>query len=88
MPPSTTTRIATPPDVKELIERAAWKAGVIGALNVATQILAVRFVVLISVVGGIALTCLALFSPDPYKLGALAIYTLSVVGPAVWLAGR
>jgi hypothetical protein len=71
---------------KEFIHRTAWKAGVLGALNLATQILAIRFVVLTAIVGGISLTWLALGQPDPYRLGALAIYCGFVVLPTVWLA--
>jgi hypothetical protein len=75
----------TPPNL-EYVHRAAWKAGVMGAVNVLTSVLAVRFTVLIAVAGGIVLTSMALSSPDPYKLGTLAIYGLLVVLPVVWMA--
>jgi len=82
----------TPPNLtaltQELAHRAAWKAGVIGALNVAIALVAVRLIVLVAVVGGIALTWLALGEPDLMRLGALGIYTLAVVVPTVWLASR
>lgn len=59
-----------------------------GALNVAVTVLSVRLVVLVAVAGGIGLTWLALQEPDPLRLGALAIYTVAVVIPCIWLAGR
>jgi hypothetical protein len=80
---------ATPPNPHtEYVHRAAWKAGVLGALNVAVAILAARLVVLVAVIGGIVLTWLALAVPDPVRLGALGIYCVAVVIPAVWLASR
>jgi hypothetical protein len=51
-------------------------------------VLALRMIVMIAIVGGIALTWLALRDPDPYRLGALAIYAVSIVLPTIWLAGR
>jgi hypothetical protein len=73
---------------QEYIHRAAWKAGLLGALNVATAILAARLVVLVAVGGAIVLTWLALAVPDPVRLGALGIYCVAVVIPCIWLAGR
>jgi hypothetical protein len=88
IPPST-PRTTSPPNLQqEYIHRAAWKAGLLGALNVATAILAARLVVLVAVIGGIALTWLALAVPDPVRLGALGIYCVAVVIPSVWLASR
>ena len=72
----------------EVIHRMAWKAGVMGALNVIAALLAARMIVLVSVSGGIALTWAALGQPDPWRLGALAIYSLAIVVPSVWLASR
>jgi len=72
----------------EQIHRAAWKAGVLGALNVIVLVTAVRLILLVSVCGAIALAFLALQQPDPYRLGTLTIYTLLVVGPVVWLSSR
>jgi hypothetical protein len=68
------------------MERAAWKAGLLGALSTATALLSQRLIVLVSTVGGIGLTYLGLHDPDAYKLGALAIYAVGVVLPVVWLA--
>jgi hypothetical protein len=73
---------------RERIERAAWKASVLGALNFVTAILAVRLILLVSVAGATALTWLALQQPDPYRLAALGVYAAVVVVPLVWLAAR
>jgi hypothetical protein len=75
-------------ETAELMDRAAWRAGVIGAINAVTAILAIRMIVMMSVLGGIGLTFIALGEPDPYRLGALTIYTVAVVMPVVWLASR
>jgi hypothetical protein len=85
---TTTTTNATPPDQQEFLHRSAWKAGVLGALNVVTAVLAVRLILLVCVCGAIALAYLALMQPDPYRLGALAIYAVAVVLPLVWLSAR
>jgi len=83
-----TTRTTTFRPAAPDIERAAWKAGVMGALNLATQILAVRLTLLVAVAGGIALTWLAIGAAEPYpRLVALAIYGGTVVMPLVWLTG-
>ena len=60
----------------------------LGTLNVLAMVLGARLVVLVAVVGAIALTWTALVSPDPFKLGVLAIYGAAVVLPSIWLAGR
>jgi hypothetical protein len=88
--PTATTTTATPQNnlPQEYIHRAAWKAGLLGALNVVTAVLAVRLILLVSVCGAIALAYLALTQPDPYRLGALAIYAVVVVLPMVWLSAR
>lgn len=59
-----------------------------GALNVVIAVLAVRLILLVCVCGAIALAYLALMQPDPYRLGALAIYAIAVVLPLVWLSSR
>lgn len=82
-----TTTAPTPPSA-ELQSRAAWKAGVLGALNILAIILAIRLTLLVAIGGAIALTLIAIRAPDPYRLGALAIYAVAVVIPAVWLASR
>lgn len=82
----------TPPQLsqqqQEYIHRAAWKASVLGAINVLVLVVSVRIIVLVAVGGGIILTSTALSSPDPWRLGVLAIYSLAVVVPVVWLASR
>jgi hypothetical protein len=84
-----TTTTATPPNLhQEYIHRATWKAGVLGALNLATAILAVRLTLLVSVGGAIGVAYLVLKEPDPYRLGALAVYAGVVVVPLIWLAAR
>jgi hypothetical protein len=84
-----TTATTTPTDFqREYVHRAAWKAGMLGALNVATAILAVRLTLLVSVVGASGLTFLVLQNPDPYRLGALGIYAVVVVVPLIWLTAR
>lgn len=59
-----------------------------GALNVATAILAVRLTLLVAVLGANALTFLALRDPDPYRLAALLVYAAVVVVPVIVLAAR
>ena len=81
--------IRIPPDLRqEYIARTAWKQGVIGTLNLATAILAIRLILLLAVLGAIGLTWLALAQPEPLRLGAVGLYSASVVLPLVWLAGR
>lgn len=70
----------------EALSRAAWQRGVLGAVNMLAMVLAARLIVLVAVAGGISLTWLALQSPDPMRLGALAIYCVAVVIPTVFLA--
>jgi hypothetical protein len=66
----------------------AWKQGVLGAINVATAILAVRLILLLAVAGAVFLALEALATAEPLRLAALGVYTLSVVLPLVWLAAR
>lgn len=87
--PTTTIPVQTQLEFqKEVLTRTAWRASVLGALNVITAVLAVRLIVLVGVGGGIALTYIALQQPDQWRLGALAIYGVLVMVPVVWLAGR
>ena len=60
----------------------------IGGLNVAAAILAVRSILLMSVLGSVGLTVMAVMAPDPIRLGAVALYTVTVVLPLVWLGSR
>ena len=59
-----------------------------GALNALFVILAVRTILLVAVIGAIWLTLIAVERPDPWRLGALAIYCVVVVVPTTWLASR
>jgi hypothetical protein len=79
----------TPPNLQaEYIHRVAWKAGVLGALNLATAVLAVRVILLLAVVGAAVLAVLTLRTGQPAALAVLGIYTVSVVCPLVWLSSR
>ena len=66
----------------------AWKAGVLGSINVLAIVLAVRLGLLVAIVGAICLTYIAIQAPDPLRLGALAIYCAFVLLPTTWLASR
>lgn len=82
------TNAQTSSDVAELQARAAWKRGVLGAINVLALVLAGRVLVLVAIAGAIFLTWLSLGNPDPYRLTALGIYCAAVVMPCVWLASQ
>lgn len=84
--PSSTPSFSQDALHREYIHRAAWKAGVLGALNVATKILAVRLTLFAAVLGAIALAYLVLRDPTPYALGVLGVYAAVVVVPLIWLA--
>lgn len=84
-----TTTAPTPPKLQgEYIHRAAWKASVMGSLNVLVAVVAIRFALLVAIVGAIVLTYITIASPDPWRLAALGVYTALVVLPATWLASR
>jgi hypothetical protein len=93
-----TTATATPPKPNpqqaEYIHRAAWRAGLLGAINVLVAVVAVRLVLLVAVVGALVLarTALDVSSTAPiYQQAALVmlgVYCLTVVVPLVWLASR
>jgi hypothetical protein len=86
---TTTPTTATPPDLhQEYIHRSAWKSGVLGALNLATAILAVRLILLISVCGAVWLASRVLAEPDLYRLISLGAYLVGAVVPLVLLAAR
>src|SRR5580693_3244082 len=89
-----TTTTATKPPVPretEFIHRAAWKAGVMGALNLLAVVLAVRLVLLVAVIGALWLAKLALDVPVTMQMPALVmlgVYCLTTVIPLVWLSSR
>ena len=72
----------------ELLSRYAWRQGLFGALAAINQVLAIRAVLLVSVVGAIFLAYLALAQDDVFRLGVLAIYCAVVVAPVVALTYR
>lgn len=51
-------------------------------------VLAARSILLLATIGGAALTWLALAQPDVRRLAALAIYTVTIELPLVWLASK
>jgi hypothetical protein len=83
---TTTAKTSSTPD--EFQNRAAWKAAVLGSLNVLFVILAVRAILLVAVIGAIYLTIIATTTPDPWRMGAVAVYAIIVVVPLTWLAAR
>jgi hypothetical protein len=93
-----TTTAQTPPtppkptvQQAEYIHRAAWKASVLATLNVLVAVVAVRFVLLLAVVGAFVLAKLSLDVAEPVKTPALimlGVYCATVVLPMVWLASR
>ena len=76
----------------EYVHRAAWKAGVMGALNLLAVVLAVRLVLLVAVIGALWLAKLSLDVPTgPMQMPALimlGVYCGAVVIPMVWLSSR
>lgn len=98
MPWTQPTTIQQPPSLTQDLQQAtlkagqdlraaAWKAGVLAAINVAVRILSARMIVLVAVVGAIALTWIALHGSADYRqLIALGVYCGFVVVPAVVLA--
>jgi hypothetical protein len=94
VPPPPPTRPPTPSGTASSTanrrerEFLAYKAGVIGAVNVLTRMLAVRAILLVSIGGAIALTWLCVENPDPYRLAALMIYSASTVVPMIVMSLR
>lgn len=89
--PTTTSSISsqtTTSSSDELIARAAWQRGVFAAFSVAIKILAARAILLFAVLGAIGLAVLAISGGDYPRLAVLGLYTITVCGPLVWLAGK
>lgn len=85
--PSAST--TTPPKIEqEYVERKAWRQGVLGALNILAVVLAVRLVLLLATIGAFILALIAIRDPDPFRLGALVIYSVGIVIPCIWLSSR
>ena len=57
-------------------------------LNVLSTVLAVRFTLIVAVVGAIWLALLTIQAALPFQLAALGIYGLLVVVPLIWLSSR
>jgi hypothetical protein len=75
----------------ETASRAAWRNGVMGALNLLAVVLAVRLVLLVAVIGALWLAKLALDVPIAMQMPALVmlgVYCATVVIPMVWLSSR
>ena len=88
---SSTPKAPTVSQTGEYQHRAAWKAGVMGAINLLAIVLAVRLVLLVAVIGALWLAKLALDVPQPVQQAALimlAVYCVTVVLPMVWLSSR
>ena len=85
---SSTLSPATTTSSDELVSRLAWRNGVLGALTVAIRILAARAILLFAVLGAIGLAWLALSSSDYVRMAALALYTITVVVPLIWLSSK
>jgi hypothetical protein len=84
---TTKTATSSTPNT-EFQHRAQWKTAVLASLNVLFVILAVRAILLVAVIGAIYLTIIATTTPDPWRMGAVAVYAVIVVVPLTWLAAR
>lgn len=73
---------------QEYVHRAAWKAGVLGSLNVLFAVIAARFILMLAIIGAVALAWVGIGNPDPWRAAILAAYAVLVVIPMVWLASR
>ena len=88
---NTTPKPAVSRETGEYQHRSAWKAGVLGSLNLLAIVLAVRLVLLVAVIGALWLAKLALDVPAPLQIPALVmlgVYCATVVIPMVWLSSR
>jgi hypothetical protein len=87
--PSISTTTTPQPDIDAFKRNALqWRQGLIASLNVAAAILAVRLILLLAVMGAIALAWVALQAHDLLRLAVLAVYTVTCVGPLIWLSSR
>lgn len=77
--------LTIPPE--QLAANRAWRRQVIASANVLWQILAVRILALVGIIGAGLLTWVSEMNPDAYKLGLLGIYC-GGVSLVVWLASR
>lgn len=72
----------------EALERAAWRAGIIGSLQGAIAVASARILLLFVCIGAFVLAWRALATGNPMALIAAACYDVGVVLPAVWVALR
>lgn len=84
----TGTPTQTTPQSNPLVQLIQWKAGVIGALNVMSAILAARMILLVAVAGGIGLAWIAVHDANLMRLGVVGVYAIAIVIPLVWLTSR
>lgn len=87
MATAATTTAAKPPS-QEAMSRAAFRSAVIGTVNVLLIVLAIRLILLVAVGGAVALTFLAMQTPDLWRVVAAAVYAITIVCPLIWLSGR
>ena len=88
---SSTPKAPTVSRETEFVTRAAWRNGVMGALNLLAVVLAVRLVLLVAVLGALWLAKLAIEVPPSVQMPALVMlgtYCLTTVIPLVWLSSR
>ena len=89
--PTTSSTPKVSRETGEYVHRAAWKAGVLGSLNLLAVVLAVRLVLLVAVIGALWLAKLAIEVPPSVQMPALVMlgtYCLTTVIPLVWLSSR
>jgi len=93
-PPTPTPTIAnsttssTRIDADELISRAAWQQGLLGALAAINRVLAARAILMLAMVGAIGLAVMALLQGDYLRLAVLGTYLIGGLLPLVWLSSR
>lgn len=85
--PTTATTTSSKNEL-ELVHRTAWRAALIAGFNVAALILATRLILLLAVLGALGLTWIAAQGGTPMQLGAVGLYTCTVILPLVWLSSR
>ena len=61
---------------------------VLQVIGVLAQVLAVRIMLLLSVIGTFALAWRAMSAPTPMALMVVLLLAVSTVGPLAWLTGR
>lgn len=81
--PETPQPAAPPkPDPKPVDEQ------MIAVIQALSAVLAVRVIMALAVVGAFVLAVFCVIDPKPAAIAVFGIYTVSVLGPLVWLAQR